>query len=47
MHNEEEQIVIHYLYFAASRFAWIITKLTDKTFDFGDFAPLVPLEGKL
>ncbi|WHZ00773.1 MarR family transcriptional regulator [Neobacillus sp. YX16] len=37
--NEEEQVLIHCLYFTASRFARNITKLTEKTFDFGDLAP--------
>lgn len=37
--NEEEQILIHCLYFTASRFARNITKLAEKTFDFGDLAP--------
>ncbi|PLT29735.1 MarR family winged helix-turn-helix transcriptional regulator [Peribacillus deserti] len=37
--NEEEQVLIHCLYFTASRFARNITKLADKTFDFGDLAP--------
>ncbi|WP_442599951.1 MarR family winged helix-turn-helix transcriptional regulator [Neobacillus sp. D3-1R] len=39
MNNEEEQILIHCLYFTASRFARNITKLAEKTFDFGDLAP--------
>lgn len=39
MNNEEEQILIHCLYFTASRFARNITKLAEKTFDFGDVAP--------
>lgn len=39
MNNEEEQVLIHCLYFTASRFARNITKLTEKTFDFGDLAP--------
>ncbi|TVY11330.1 MarR family winged helix-turn-helix transcriptional regulator [Paenibacillus cremeus] len=37
--NEEEQVLIHCLYFTASRFARSITKLAEKTFDFGDLAP--------
>ncbi|MDQ0199230.1 MarR family winged helix-turn-helix transcriptional regulator [Neobacillus ginsengisoli] len=37
--NEEEQVLIHCLYFTASRFARNITKLAEKTFDFGDLAP--------
>ncbi|CAH0245090.1 MULTISPECIES: MarR family winged helix-turn-helix transcriptional regulator [Peribacillus] len=39
MNNEEEQVLIHCLYFTASRFARNITKLTEKTFDFVDLAP--------
>jgi DNA-binding MarR family transcriptional regulator len=37
--NEEEQVLIHCLYFTASRFARNITKMAEKTFDFGDLAP--------
>ena len=37
--NEEEEVLIHCLYFTASRFARNITKLAEKTFDFGDLAP--------
>lgn len=37
--NEEEQVLIHCLYFTASRFARNITKLAEKTFDFADLAP--------
>ncbi|MCD7035407.1 MarR family transcriptional regulator [Metabacillus sp. GX 13764] len=37
--NEEEQLIIHCLYFTASRFARNITKLAEETFDFGDLAP--------
>ncbi|MEH7302319.1 MarR family winged helix-turn-helix transcriptional regulator [Neobacillus drentensis] len=37
--NEEEQILIHCLYFTASRFARNISKLAEKTFDFGELAP--------
>jgi len=37
--NEEEQVLIHCLYFTASRFARNITKLAEKTYDFGDLAP--------
>ena len=37
--NEEEQVLIHCLYFTASRFARNITKLAEKTFDFRDLAP--------
>jgi DNA-binding MarR family transcriptional regulator len=37
--NEEEQVLIHCLYFTASRFARNMTKLAEKTFDFGDLAP--------
>jgi DNA-binding MarR family transcriptional regulator len=39
MNNEEEQVLIHCLYFTASRFARNITKLTEKTFDFDGLAP--------
>jgi DNA-binding MarR family transcriptional regulator len=39
MMDEEEQILIHCLYFTASRFARNITKLAEETFDFGDLAP--------
>lgn len=39
MNNEEEQVLINCLYFTASRFTRNITKLTEKTFDFGDLAP--------
>lgn len=37
--NEEEQVLIHCLYFTASRFARNMTKLAEKTFDFGELAP--------
>ncbi|MGG3572316.1 MarR family transcriptional regulator [Bacillus gobiensis] len=37
--NEEEQVLIQCLYFTANRFARNITKLAEKTFDFGDLAP--------
>ncbi|MEH7072787.1 MarR family winged helix-turn-helix transcriptional regulator [Neobacillus drentensis] len=37
--NEEEQVLIHCLYFTASRFARNITKLAENTFDFEDLAP--------
>ncbi|QWU16154.1 DNA-binding transcriptional regulator, MarR family [Paenibacillus sophorae] len=37
--NEEEQVLIHCLYFTASRFARNITKLAERTFDFGNLAP--------
>jgi DNA-binding MarR family transcriptional regulator len=37
--NEEEKVLIHCLYFTASRFARNITKLAEKTFEFGDLAP--------
>jgi DNA-binding MarR family transcriptional regulator len=37
--NEEEQILIHCLYFTGSRFARNISKLAEKTFDFGELAP--------
>ena len=37
--NEEEQVLIHCLYFTASRFARNISKLAEKTFDFGELAP--------
>lgn len=36
---EEEQVLIHCLYFTASRFARNMTKLAEKAFDFGDLAP--------
>ncbi|MGB3260887.1 MarR family winged helix-turn-helix transcriptional regulator [Paenisporosarcina sp.] len=37
--NEEEQVLIHCLYFTANRFARNMTKLAESTFDFGDLAP--------
>lgn len=37
--NEEEQVLMHCLYFTASRFARNITKLAERTFDFGNLAP--------
>lgn len=37
--NEEEQLLMHCLYFTASRFSRSITKMAEKTFDFGDLAP--------
>lgn len=37
--NEEEQVLIHCLYFTASRFARNISKLAEQTFDFDDLAP--------
>jgi DNA-binding MarR family transcriptional regulator len=37
--NEEEQILIYCLYFTGSRFARNISKLAEKTFDFGELAP--------
>lgn len=37
--NEEEQVLIHCLYFTASRFARNISKLAEITFDFDDLAP--------
>lgn len=37
--NEEEQVLIHCLYFTASRFARNISKLAESTFDFDDLAP--------
>jgi DNA-binding MarR family transcriptional regulator len=37
--NEEEQVLIHCLYFTSSRFARNLTKLAEKTFDFSDLAP--------
>lgn len=37
--NEEEQVLIHCLYFTANRFARNMTKLAEKTFDFDDLAP--------
>ncbi|MDN4524893.1 MarR family winged helix-turn-helix transcriptional regulator [Fictibacillus fluitans] len=37
--TEEEQVLIHCLYFTASRFARNITKLAENTLDGGDLAP--------
>lgn len=37
--SEEEQVLMHCLYFTASRFARNITKLAEKTLDGGDLAP--------
>ncbi|WP_110111771.1 MarR family transcriptional regulator [Bacillus sp. CGMCC 1.16541] len=37
--NEEEQVLIHCLYFTASRFARNITKLAEQTFDVEGVAP--------
>lgn len=37
--NEEEQVLMHCLYFTASRFARNITKLAENTLDGGDLAP--------
>ncbi|WP_328805542.1 MarR family winged helix-turn-helix transcriptional regulator [Paenibacillus apii] len=37
--NEEEQVLMHCLYFTASRFARNITKLAERSFDFGNLAP--------
>jgi DNA-binding MarR family transcriptional regulator len=37
--NEEEQVLIHCLYFTASRFARNMTKMAEKIFDFGGLAP--------
>ncbi|WP_289487612.1 MarR family winged helix-turn-helix transcriptional regulator [Fictibacillus enclensis] len=37
--NEEEEVLIHCLYFTASRFARNITRLAEKTLDGGDLAP--------
>ncbi|WML43425.1 MarR family transcriptional regulator [Neobacillus sp. PS3-40] len=37
--NEEEQVLMHCLYFTANRFSRNMTKLAEKTFDFGDLAP--------
>ena len=37
--NEEEKVLFHCLYFTASRFARNMTKLAEKTFNFGDLAP--------
>jgi DNA-binding MarR family transcriptional regulator len=37
--NEEEQVLIHCLYFTANRFARNMTKLAESTFDIGDLAP--------
>ncbi|AYA74359.1 MarR family transcriptional regulator [Bacillus sp. Y1] len=39
MNEEEQQVLIHCLYFTASRFARNITKIAENTFDFGDLAP--------
>ncbi|KUP09498.1 MarR family transcriptional regulator [Bacillus coahuilensis p1.1.43] len=37
--NEEEQILMKCLYFTGSRFARNISKLAEKSFEFGDLAP--------
>lgn len=37
--NEEEKVLTHCLYFTASRFARNMTKLAEKTYDFGELAP--------
>lgn len=37
--NEEEQVLMHCLYFTASRFARNMTKLAEQVFDAGDLAP--------
>ena len=37
--NQEEQVLIHCLYFTANRFARNMTKMAEKTFDFGELAP--------
>ena len=37
--NQEEQVLIHCLYFTANRFARNMTKMAEKTFDFEDLAP--------
>ena len=37
--KEEEQVLIHCLYFTANRFARNMTKLAESTFDFDDLAP--------
>jgi DNA-binding MarR family transcriptional regulator len=37
--NEEELVLMHCLYFTANRFSRNMTKLAEKTFDFGDLAP--------
>lgn len=37
--NEEEEVLIHCLYFTASRFARNITKLAEKFLDAGELAP--------
>ncbi|MCA1055876.1 MarR family transcriptional regulator [Rossellomorea aquimaris] len=39
MRNEEEEVLIHCLYFTASRFARNITKLAEQYLDAGDLAP--------
>ncbi|NMH73967.1 MarR family transcriptional regulator [Bacillus sp. RO2] len=37
--REEEELLIHCLYFTANRFARNMTKLTEKTFDFDELSP--------
>ena len=37
--NEEEQVLIHCLYFTANRFARNMTKLAESTFNLDDLAP--------
>lgn len=37
--NEEEQVLIHCLYFTANRFARNMTKLAEQVFNVGDLAP--------
>ncbi|MGD6817788.1 MarR family winged helix-turn-helix transcriptional regulator [Metabacillus sp. 84] len=37
--NQEEEVLIHCLYFTASRFARNMNKLAEEIFDFGDLAP--------
>lgn len=37
--NQEEEVLIHCLYFTASRFARNMTKMAEKNFNFGDLAP--------
>ena len=37
--NEEEQVLIHCLYFTANRFARNMTKMAESTFNIGELAP--------
>lgn len=39
MRSEEEEVLIHCLYFTASRFARNITKMAEKSFDLDELAP--------